>query len=233
MKFTAIEEYGLRCMLQFARLTGVNPSKASVKAARSLTIGEIAKIEGLSPQYAGKLVRILRMGGLLESVRGRHGGYRLARPIEGITLAQVIAALGGRIFDPDYCSRYTGDLKLCVHSVDCTIRSLWGALQDSVDKILARISLRDLIGGEKQVADWIDKIARESIRPVTPGPCASELIGSEAIGSEGSATEVNADRSLTLEIHDLLPADRTPEQKAELMASQKTNVSRELSRKER
>ena len=66
--------------------------------------------------------KILRMGGLLESVRGRHGGYRLARPAEKIPVAEVLAVLGGRVFEPAYCSRYTGDRKLCVHSVDCAIR---------------------------------------------------------------------------------------------------------------
>jgi len=146
MKFTAQEEYGLRCILQFAR-------QGHFKAdGRSMTIGDIAEIEGLTAQYAGKLIRILRMGGLLFSVRGRHGGYRLARPAEQISAGEVLAVLGGRVFEPDYCSRYTGDRKLCVHTVDCAIRSLWGALQEALDRILLRITLKDLMGSEKEVS---------------------------------------------------------------------------------
>src|SRR5882672_10308837 len=131
MKFSAQEEYGLRCMLQFARqLHGGHeaPGSQHVQGAqdghdakRSLTIGEIAEIEGITPQYAGKLIRILRMGGLLESVRGRHGGYRLANPIEQISVGEVLAVLGGRVYQPDYCSRYSGERKHCVHTVDCAL----------------------------------------------------------------------------------------------------------------
>lgn len=69
MKITAQEEYGLRCLLRFAR-TGTEAV---------LTISEIAAAEGLSVPYVAKLLAILRQGGLIESVRGRSGGYRLAR----------------------------------------------------------------------------------------------------------------------------------------------------------
>jgi len=150
-------------MLQFARhWTGSEPEADGADAkGRSLTIGEIARIEGLSPQYAGKLIRILRMGKLLESVRGRHGGYKLAKPLEEISVGEVIAILGGRVFEPDYCSRYPGDLKLCVHTVDCAIRSLWGTLQSTVDGILSRIKLRDLMGTEKRVSEWLGSVVEE------------------------------------------------------------------------
>src|SRR5262245_7864486 len=172
MRFTAQEEYGLRCMLQFARHShrgadgafppqlprgGADVGRGSA-AAPSLTIGEIADIEGLTPQYAGKLIRILRMGGLLESVRGRHGGYRLAGPVDRISVGEVLAVLGGRVFEPAYCSRYTGDRKLCVHTVDCAIRSLWGALQATMDGILSKIFLRDLMGKEQGVAKWLRSV---------------------------------------------------------------------------
>ena len=162
MKFSAQEEYGLRCMLQFARqLHGSQESPAKngeqggQEAQRSLTIGEIAEIEGITPQYAGKLIRILRMGGLLESVRGRHGGYRLAHPIERISVGEVLAVLGGRVYQPDYCSRYPGERKHCVHTVDCAIRSLWSGLQEMVDRVLSQVKLVDLLGTEKGMAEWL------------------------------------------------------------------------------
>jgi Rrf2 family protein len=171
MRFTAQEEYGLRCMLQIARRL-----QAEGAADRSLTIGEIAEIEGITPQYAGKLIRILRLGGLLESVRGRHGGYRLARPIDGISVGQVLAVLGGRVFQPGYCARYGGERKLCVHTVDCAIRSLWGGLQETVDRILSQIKLKDLISTEKGVSEILVPLtanvsfpppAEAALQPVT------------------------------------------------------------------
>ena len=68
MKITAQEEYGLRCLLRLARAGD----------GRSLTIPEIAADEGLSVPYVAKLLAVLRQAGLIESVRGRSGGYRLA-----------------------------------------------------------------------------------------------------------------------------------------------------------
>ena len=161
MKFTAQEEYGLRCMLQFARCLHGDGAVAGGKPY--LTIGEIAEIEGLTPQYAGKLIRILRLGGLLESVRGRHGGYRLARPIEKISIGEVLAVLGGRVFQSGYCSRYSGDRKLCVHTIDCAIRSLWGSLQEMVDQVLSKIKLDDLISSEKRMSEWLGPLTGSAL----------------------------------------------------------------------
>ena len=68
MKISAQEEYGLRCLLQLAQ----SGDKGSA------TLPEIAAAEGLSVPYAAKLLSVLRQAGLIESVRGRSGGYRLA-----------------------------------------------------------------------------------------------------------------------------------------------------------
>ena len=71
MKITAQEEYGLRCLLRLARVEPDQPP---------LTIPEIAADEKLSVPNVAKLLSVLRQAGLIESVRGRTGGYRLARP---------------------------------------------------------------------------------------------------------------------------------------------------------
>src|SRR2546430_15546874 len=69
MRLSAQEEYGLRCLLQVAR-----------GHEGSTTTPEIAEREGLSQAHVHKLMRFLRRGGLVKSVRGRKGGYQLARP---------------------------------------------------------------------------------------------------------------------------------------------------------
>jgi Rrf2 family protein len=194
MRFTAQEEYGLRCMLQIVRRFQADATESL--AERSLTIGEIAEIEGITPQYAGKLIRILRIGGLLESVRGRHGGYRLAKQIDEISVGEVLSVLGGRVFQPGYCKRYGGDRKTCVHSVDCAIRSLWSALQGTVDRILSRIKLTDLISTEKGMAEWLVPLTsnaalRGSRDPaplediLVPSPGSRDGEGVRTAGKEG------------------------------------------------
>src|SRR5215471_14867604 len=118
MKITSQEEYGLRCLLHLAR----------VPEGQSLTIPEIAAAEGLSHPYVAKLLAILRQGGLIESVRGRTGGYWLAAPPSEISLGSVLQVLGEPLFDdPGYCQRHAGTEAegSCVHKGACTLRALW------------------------------------------------------------------------------------------------------------
>ena len=83
MKISSQEEYGLRCLMRLAR----------VGQSESLSIPEIAVGEGLSQPYVGKLLAVLRQAGIIESVRGRTGGYRLAMPPEDITLGVARGAV--------------------------------------------------------------------------------------------------------------------------------------------
>lgn len=142
MKFSSQEEYGLRCLLQLARRG----------PGASMTIPEISAAEGLSVPYVAKLVRILRQDGFVKSSRGQSGGYTLTRLPEQIVVGDVLAALGGRIFDSDTCGRYHGTEDMCTHSIDCSIRSLWQAVQREVDQVLSRTTLLDLLGSEQQMA---------------------------------------------------------------------------------
>jgi Rrf2 family protein len=145
MKLSSQEEYGLRCLLQVARHAPEG----------SMTIPEIARIEGLSIPHVAKLMRQLRRGGFVKSVRGQSGGYKLARPPAHINIGEVLAWLGGRLFEPSFCTMHSGVAKLCTHSVDCSIRSLWQSVQLVVDQMLGKVTLHDLLGGERQVISWI------------------------------------------------------------------------------
>src|SRR5688572_4881013 len=113
MKITSQEEYGLRCLLRLARAEG----------GRSLTIPEVAADEGLSVPYVAKLLSVLRQAGLIDSVRGRSGGYRLAAPPSDVRLGVVLMALGEPLFDePTFCTRHTGTETAdgrCVHHGTC------------------------------------------------------------------------------------------------------------------
>src|SRR5919108_1011829 len=145
MKLSSQEEYGLRCLLQVARH---DPEG-------SITIPEIAGLEGLSIPHVAKLMRQLRRGGFVKSVRGQAGGYQLARTPDRINVGEVLAWLGGRLFEPSFCTIHAGMAELCTHSVDCSIRSLWQSVQHVVDQVLGKVTLSDLLGGERQVSSWI------------------------------------------------------------------------------
>ncbi len=161
MKLSSQEEYGLRCLLRIAR----------AEAGTSLTIPEISSAEGISEFYAAKLLRLLRRGGFVQSVRGKAGGYRLSRPPEEIAVGEVLALLGGRLFDPDFCETHAGVSSVCTHSVDCSMRSLWTAVQVVVDRVLNRTTLRELIQNEQALATWVAPLIQvadaeaKSLRP--------------------------------------------------------------------
>jgi Rrf2 family protein len=145
MKLSSQEEYGLRCLLQVARHDPTG----------SLTIPEIARIEALSIPHVAKLMRLLRRGGFVTSARGQAGGYKLAQTPDQINAGEVLAWLGGRLFEPNFCTIHSGSAKLCTHSVDCSIRSLWRSVQFVVDQMLGKVTLADLLGDEAQVRSWI------------------------------------------------------------------------------
>lgn len=149
MKFSAQEEYGLRCLLRIGKCSSPN----------GLTIPEISESEKLSTANVGKLLRALRLGGYIESSRGQHGGYRLIRPSEEIIIGEVLADLGGRLFDPSFCDTHSGTSKVCTHTIDCSIRSLWKTVQSSVDSVLSRTTLADLLGTETQVESLVKTYA--------------------------------------------------------------------------
>jgi Rrf2 family protein len=164
MKVSAQEEYGLRCILQIA---------LHQKSGRGnpLTLGEIAREEGLTVPHVAKLIRTLRKAGLVRSVLGRAGGYSLSRTAEKICLAEVLSALGGgRLYDTSYCDRHAGDLKVCTHMVDCSIRSLWGVLEDLLERVLRRTMLSELISSEKRMHAVLDERAPVACNGGVPAP---------------------------------------------------------------
>ena len=152
MKLSAQEEYGLRCLLHMGRQG----------AEGSLTISEISRAEGISSHYVAKLMRILRRGGLVKSARGQAGGYTLSRPLDQINVVEALAALGERLFESDFCERHTGSVNVCTHSVDCSIRSLWQAVQLALDQVLSKITLKDLLGNEQEMASWVGNLVQVS-----------------------------------------------------------------------
>ena len=144
MKLTSQEEYGLRCLLRVGR-EGVGGS---------LTIPELARAEGISEPNVAKMMRILRRGGFVKSTRGQSGGYSLSRPAEEILIGHVLATLGGRLYEPAFCEGHSGLERLCTHMPDCLIRSVWRMVQQAVDQVLGKITLKDLLRSEPEMNAW-------------------------------------------------------------------------------
>lgn len=145
MKLSAQEEYGLRCLLYMTRHG----------EEKSHSIPEISRAEGLSVPNVAKLMRILRLGGLVASVRGQAGGYTLSKPSDQVTIAEVLSLLGGSFFGPHFCDRHAGLERSCAHSADCSLRLLWSNVQRTLDAILTRTTLRDLLRTEEEMGAFL------------------------------------------------------------------------------
>ncbi len=143
MKISALEEYGLRCLLQLAR-EGAAPG-----AAVSLSARQIAEKEELSTEYVAQILAELRRAGLVTSARGVYGGFRLARPARDVTVGELFRALGGRLAD-DVCEQYTGKRDVCTHAGGCDLAPVWTELTRRVYGFLDGVTVADIADGAFQ-----------------------------------------------------------------------------------
>lgn len=148
MKITAQEEYGLRLLIRIA----------SCHDTYGMSIPQLSEAEGISPHYVAKLTRILRIGGFINSTPGNKGGYVLSMPANEIIINKVLKALGGSLFDQEFCGSHSGAMKLCTNSVDCSSRSLWQMIQYTVDQLLDKVTLHDLVCTEENSAKVLRQI---------------------------------------------------------------------------
>ena len=156
MHILAIEEYGLRCLLQVAFHPGPGP----------LTAPEIGRREGLGPEYVARIMRALRAGGLVVSTRGAAGGYRLPRPADEISVWEALRVLGGEFFSEQFCDCRSGQRRDCTHKTDCAVRALWRKLEMMLRESLEQISLEDLLRDERSMTTWLDALRPPATPPL-------------------------------------------------------------------
>ena len=143
MMFSTKAEYGVRVMAHLAR-------RADPAIQGPISLASIAEAEGLPLAYLEHLAARLRRAGLVESRRGAHGGYTLARPAETITMAEVVAALEGEIA-PIECITADADGALgCARDGEpghdpCPTKLLWTRVQGSIVRTLTDMTLADLV----------------------------------------------------------------------------------------
>ena len=88
-----------------------------------------------------KLLKQLAQAGLVASTRGINGGYRLARPPERITIADIVTAMEGPIGMTE-CSAHAG---LCGHEPHCGVRVNWQRINHAIADALASVTLADML----------------------------------------------------------------------------------------
>ena len=153
MKITSSEEYGIRILI---RIASANP-------VEGLSIPQLSEAEKLTEPHVAKICRTLRMEGFINSTPGYKGGYVLAKPATEIIINDVLKALGGTIFDQQFCDTHTGLGRLCTNSVDCSTRSLWKMIQYTLDNLLNKLTLKDLMVNEKEVELKLEAILQRNV----------------------------------------------------------------------
>src|SRR5687768_16458726 len=152
MLFSTKAEYGVRLMVELGRRAG---SRAP-EEAEPVALATVAEAELLPLSYLEHLVAKLRQAGLVTSVRGAHGGYRLARDASEIAMLDVVQALEGPIAPMECFHTEREGRVLCSHEADpdpCATKLLWTRVHGGVTKALAYTTLAELVKfSERQTA---------------------------------------------------------------------------------
>ena len=138
MKLSTRARYGSRLMLELGLYYGKGP----------VFLKDIAKREEISEKYLSQIIIPLKAAGLVESIRGAHGGYVLSRDPKQITMKDIVETLEGSL-DLVGCVRRP---KMCGRVSLCVTRNLWRKVSDNISQALASVTLEDLVKDYKEVA---------------------------------------------------------------------------------
>jgi FeS assembly SUF system regulator len=134
-------------MLRIGKLTDYATVLMTCLAGRPgevLAASELAEHARLEMPTVSKLLKQLACAGLVESRRGIHGGYRLARAPEQISILQIVVALEGPLGMTE-CSAVQGS---CGHEPHCRVQGNWRRISRVIESALASVTLADMLRPE-------------------------------------------------------------------------------------
>ncbi len=136
MKVSTKGRYALRLMLDLAQ----QPPTEYV------SIKSVATRQGISEKYLEQIIKMLSKGGLVESTRGKSGGYRLTRTPESYTVGEILRVTEGSLA-PVSCLE---EEHHCENCNDCVTYEIWQNVLDAINEVVDSITLSYLV--EKQKA---------------------------------------------------------------------------------
>lgn len=129
-------QYGMRALVEIA-ISGDAPVSLKV----------ISEKQDISQHYLEQLVSILRRAGIVESVRGAYGGYRLARPMTEVTALEIVELMEGSLA-PVTCIDNEDNCDRVGH---CATEPLWRRVDEAVRSVLSSTTLADLVLEKSQL----------------------------------------------------------------------------------
>jgi len=138
MKISTKGRYALRLMLDIA----LNDAKTPVR------IKDIAERQQISDKYLEQIVSSLNKAGVVKSLRGPQGGYRLTKKPEEYTVGMILRLIEGSLA-PVAC--LDDDINNCTRADRCPTLILWEKLYDAISEVVDNITLADLISWQKNM----------------------------------------------------------------------------------
>ena len=142
MQLSTRTRYGVRAILELAENYGKEP----------LQLKAISEHQEISVKYLEQLMAVLKSTGIVRSVRGRSGGYVLAKSPNEIKVSDCFNCLEG----PVITTECVDNSSFCTRTADCVARQLWTDVQNTVMNLLRSITLQSLIDRtrEDKVLDY-------------------------------------------------------------------------------
>ncbi|WP_333842607.1 Fe-S cluster assembly transcription factor [Pelomicrobium sp.] len=158
MRLTTKGRFALTAMIDLGLQGGVKPTP----------LAEISERQKISLSYLEQLFSKLRRHGLVQSVRGPGGGYRLARPMTEVSVADIILAVDEPI-DATLC----GGKEDCRDGERCMTHDLWAGLNERIYEYLSSVSLAQLVAKQREERVAVLKDQRKASGKTHPEPAVS------------------------------------------------------------
>jgi FeS assembly SUF system regulator len=129
LRMSKLTDYGTVVLAQMARAP-----------ERRFTAPELAEATGVAAPTVSKLLKALNRAGLLDSTRGAHGGYALARPPERISAVEIIDAIEGPVALTECATGHSN----CTIQADCSVGGNWQQINTGIRRALEQVSLAEL-----------------------------------------------------------------------------------------
>ncbi len=141
MKLSTRARYGLRALIDL----GLHSEEEAV------SIQSIAGRQNISVSYLEQLMVKLKRAGIVESIRGAQGGYRLGRPGNEISVGDILRVLEGSLDAADCPGN--GQESICENADLCVARFVWKRINESITSAVDSLMLGELIEESRKIQD--------------------------------------------------------------------------------
>src|SRR5476649_1631023 len=137
MKLSKKGEYALRSLINLGIAAEMN--------RKLVQVSELAESEQLPVKFLEQILQALKEAGIVESQRGKFGGYRLGRPAKKIYIGEVVRLIDGPLAPIGCVSQSAYEPCTCPDEAHCGLRMLMLDVRNAIANILDRYTLADVV----------------------------------------------------------------------------------------